>query len=281
MGRRYYDIDDILAEGCSIPCTNLFPFATLSHLDEHNNNTTSNTTSSNTSNTSNKRKYRHSSSNNISTVLEEGTSLQLPLWAIRRWGELNFIRIHMPRQYGRRTRERLMADPANADLRTSIAGATGQLYYTSGLLVCEWIERSVMISSSAAAKNNSKKMSAMSRASFAELQREVLDVRLTLLNLYTGQRLRRSLDWSMSSVGQDVSHFTRMLTDCELKLFYAGLHATKARYDWKAYGSKRIPVSKIMTRWNHIRRAAATVTSQQDIQRTSSRAVSPDSHLNR
>lgn len=133
-----------------------------------------------------------------------------------------------------------MADPANADLRRMNS------YYTSGLLVCEFMERCVAIAGKSSSANLSREM----RLSFAELQREVLDLRSTLLKLYTGQRLRRSLDWSLSSVGQDVSHYTRMLTDCEMSLFKAGLQATQARLDWKAHGSSKIPVSKIMTRWN-------------------------------
>lgn len=257
----YYDIDDILAEEMLIPCTTMFPFATLSYLDENSPNSSHNTK---------KRKVNHN-------FLEKDTFLNLPLWSMKRWSELNYVRVHIPKQYGRRTRERLMADPANADIRNRIASAgniNGALYYTAGIKFCSFIERCVKLNNGV---KNRKSLSTLSRATFTELEREVRNLRVTLLRLYTGARLRRCLDWSLSSIGQDVSHYTRTLTDCELKLFYAGLEATKARHEWKAFGSKKIPVSRIMMRWNHMKRISESPSNTSSLEEDRTpRFVSPD-----
>ena len=87
----YYDIDEILAEEELIPCTNLFDFSHLAHLDPdlvggmH--------------------------------YLPEGSQVKLPLWAMEKWAMLGFVRMSLPRHFGRKARERLEADPGQADLR--------------------------------------------------------------------------------------------------------------------------------------------------------------------
>lgn len=249
----YYDLDDILADDVPIHCTTRFPFATLGHLTDNHN-----------SQTNRKRKHDDdassvtfslASSNNTSTkrsndfFLPERSMIQLPLWAVRRWGELNFVQMHIPKQFHKRVRERLVADPATADIRNGVQGG-GQFYFTSGLLLCEHMERCVALNLNH--KQRRMSMSAAMRASYGELQREAMELRRVLLELYTGPRLRKCLDWALSSVGQDVTSYTRTLTDCEMKLFRAGLDAAKARFEWKSWGSKKIPVSKIMSRWNSL-----------------------------
>jgi GINS complex subunit 3 len=91
----YYDIDAILAEEELIPCTNLFEFWHLSHLDPD-------LVDSNVSH------------------LPEDSHVKLPLWAMEKWATLAFVRMSVPRHYGRKARERLEADPAQADLRCVI-----------------------------------------------------------------------------------------------------------------------------------------------------------------
>jgi hypothetical protein len=87
----YYDIDDILAQEELIPCTTLFDFSHLAPLDPD------------------ARHDKH--------YLPEGSRIKLPLWAMEKWAMLGFIRLSLPRHYGRKARERLEADPADADLR--------------------------------------------------------------------------------------------------------------------------------------------------------------------
>lgn len=87
----YYDIDSILAEEELVPCSNLFDFSHLSHLDPE---------------------ARHGESH-----LPEGSQIKMPLWAVEKWANLGFVRVSLPRHFSRKARERLEADPAEVDLR--------------------------------------------------------------------------------------------------------------------------------------------------------------------
>ena len=60
---------------------------------------------------------------------------------------------------------------------------------------------------------------------------------------FTGERLRRTLDWSLSSVGDDVTSFTKRLTEMEMNLFRCGAAAAAAHAQWKTFGTRRILVS--------------------------------------
>ena len=86
----YYDIDSILAEEELLPCTSLFDFSHLAHLD---------------------------SDLRGQSFLPEGSRLKMPVWALEKWATLGYVRLSMPRHFGRASRERLEADPAEADLR--------------------------------------------------------------------------------------------------------------------------------------------------------------------
>lgn len=97
MPTSYYDVDAILAEEELIPCTTLFEFSHLQHLDPD---------ASIGHLTKTKSKY-----------LAENSRIKLPLWAVEKWANLGFVRLQLPRHYGRKARERLEADPGDADLR--------------------------------------------------------------------------------------------------------------------------------------------------------------------
>jgi GINS complex subunit 3 len=89
--KSYYDIDAILAEEELLPCSTLFDFTYLAHLDpdlaegEH--------------------------------FLPENSRVKIPLWAVEKWAVLGYVRLQLPRHYGRKARERLEADPSEVDLR--------------------------------------------------------------------------------------------------------------------------------------------------------------------
>lgn len=87
----YYDIDAILAEEELVPCSTLFDFTYLSHLDPD---------------LSEKDHY-----------LPESSRVKMPLWAVEKWAALGYVRLSLPRHYGRKARERLEADPTEVDLR--------------------------------------------------------------------------------------------------------------------------------------------------------------------
>lgn len=87
----YYDIDTILAEEELIPSIALFDFSHLAYLDPD---------------------ARHRESH-----LPEGSQIKMPLWALEKWSALGYVRMSLPRHYSRKARERLEADPGDADLR--------------------------------------------------------------------------------------------------------------------------------------------------------------------
>jgi GINS complex subunit 3 len=92
---RYYDIDAILAEEELVPCTTLFDFSYLSHLDPDASVVDT--------------QQQHQ--------LPENTRIKLPLWAVQRWSIMGFVRLSLPRHFTRKTRERIEAEPADVNLR--------------------------------------------------------------------------------------------------------------------------------------------------------------------
>ena len=90
---RYYDIDSILAEEELVPCTTLFDFSYLAHLDPDG------------------------AAGPQQHQLPEGTRIKLPLWAVYKWAMMGFVRLSLPRHFQRKSRERIEAEPAEVDLR--------------------------------------------------------------------------------------------------------------------------------------------------------------------
>ena len=100
MQSSYYDIDAILAEEELIPCETLGDFSYLAHLDpDYKGPTTS------------------GSSRQSSSFLPERTRIKLPLWSVEKLSALAFAELSIPRHYSRKARERLEADPGDANLR--------------------------------------------------------------------------------------------------------------------------------------------------------------------
>jgi GINS complex subunit 3 len=89
---RYYDIDSILAEEELIPCTTLFDFSYLAHLDPD-------------------------SAPMQAHQLSEGSRIKMPLWGVHKWAMMGFVRLSLPRHFQRKSRERIEAEPAEVDLR--------------------------------------------------------------------------------------------------------------------------------------------------------------------
>jgi GINS complex subunit 3 len=85
----YYDIDSILAEEELVPCTTLFDFSHLGHLDEYS----------------------------TTSYLKEKSKLQMPLWALEKWTSLSYVKLQLPKHFNVKTRERLEADPLALNLR--------------------------------------------------------------------------------------------------------------------------------------------------------------------
>lgn len=208
----YYDIDEILAEEELIPVTSNFDFAYLAHLDPE---------------------YTHASHHvigkkGVKNYLAEGTRFKMPLWSIQIWAEKSFITLRIPKHYGKRIRERLDADPVSVDLRKR-----NERYYRSGMAIIRLIHNCPQDNNN----NNPTKL----------VQESTL-LKKTLLESYTGTRLRRIFDWTLSSIEDDVSHYTKRLSQMELALFQRGAQASHAYSLWKSYGTRRIHVSETALR---------------------------------
>lgn len=80
------------------------------------------------------------------------------------------------------------------------------------------------------------------------LLQEADQLKETLLKSYTGARLRRIFDWTLSSIEDDVSHYTKRLSQMELALFQRGAQASHAHSLWKCFGTRRIHVSETALR---------------------------------
>lgn len=117
----YYDIDTILAEEELIPCTTLFDFSHLAHLDPDGGTQ---------QHQQQLEKVRSSTSSSRTTTdyLPESSRIKIPLWAVEKWAMLGFVRLQLPRHYGRKARERYDADPGDADLRYENLTRTNNLY---------------------------------------------------------------------------------------------------------------------------------------------------------
>ena len=242
----YYDIDAILAQEELIPVKNGFKFSHLAHLDpdyvhQHHKGP------------SKKRTYSQQSQdyeageNDESLdyiqqhhILPDNTRFKMPLWSIDKWSKLNYVQIYLPKQYNRKGREKLDADPASVDLRRK-----SERFYMSGMALINLIHACVQSfhqsnpNSSSSSSNNNPEVSFMNN-----LYNESQELKRTLLLTYTGERLRRTYDWTMSHIDDDVSSYTQKLTVMEERLFQRCAAASHAFTMWRLYGSRRIRVSE-------------------------------------
>ena len=94
----YYDLDAILSEEELVPCWTNFDFSYLATLDPDYH-------------------HHHSNDSNALALLPEACKLKMPVWALQKWGPLGYVKMVLPRHYGRKAREKLQADPCQVDLR--------------------------------------------------------------------------------------------------------------------------------------------------------------------
>jgi len=241
-----------------VSCTSLFDFSHLGHLDP---DCVSNRSSPNNVIDGDIRARKGSKQ---SFFLAENTRLKMPLWSVEKWSKLGFARLSIPRHFGRKARERLATDPGSADLRSK-----NERYFRSGVRLVNLIQECANILPAKAPTAN-KSRRRVHTSAMKELQREAKYLRQTLLVTFTGERLRRTFDWTLGSIGDDVSMYTCRLTEIELELFVKGACAAAAHHEWKNFGSRRIPVS------------TALLTTKQFTTSPNSRAtkVTPDKSTN-
>jgi len=239
-----------------VPCAVLLDFSHLAHLDPDAAHSASRAADgiggADASNGAVKKRRRPDHR------LPEGCRIKMPLWAMEKWALLGYVRAGLPRHYGRRGRERLEADPGSADLRSR-----NERFFMSGILLVDLIERcsDVLAQASGRQRRNAH------TAAMAHVTREAMELRRTLHLTYTGERMRRIFDWTLSSIDDDVTPFTRRLTALEMRLFHIGAAAAAAHTAWKNFGSRRIAVSETALR--------ATAMQTRGYMKQTARAVSP------
>jgi len=238
MPQSYYDIDAILAEEELVPCTTLFEFSHLADLDPDG--------------THHRQQRQQNEEENdcgeSSAYLPENNRIKIPLWAVEKWATLGFVRLQLPRHYGRRARERYDADPGDANLRKR-----NERFFLSGRRLVHLIEQSSTQVAKAIAslprsrKNNNNSMIRHTQA-LRQVSEEARSLRRTLLQIYAGERLRKVFDWSQSGAGgtgsgdcdDDVSGYLNQLTEMEQRLYYAGSSAVADLEEWKTFGNRRL-----------------------------------------
>ena len=199
--------------------------------------------------------FDNNNNNRNNTHLPEHTIFKMPLWSIHKWSELNFIQLSLPKPYNRKGREKLETDPISINLRQKC-----ERYYMSGMALIDLIHRNVQAfdrlnnnSPSSQRREQRRRSNHNSNNTQANLMNKLYnesqELKRTLLLTYTGPRLRQTLNWTMSpNTEDDVSAYTKKLTEMERRLFQLSSEASLACMMWKLYGSHRIHVSEMAMR---------------------------------
>lgn len=251
----YYDVDAILAEEELVPISPLFDFDYLAHLDPDYNHT--NNLSHDKSSSGATKNNRH--------VLAVGTRLKMPLWSIKKWAETGFVKMVLPRHFGKRMQERLRADAISVDLCKK-----SERYYMSGMFLIDLIH--------AAHKRLLASSNKSSGSPFSNLYQESKELKKTLVEIYLGSRFRKALDWTLSYHNSDISdsngggidmedaefsNFTKILDVMEKCCLDKGYQGSRAYKIWKVHGNRRIMVSESALRGKVVGQRAM-ITDQND-----------------
>ena len=134
-------------------------------------------------------------------------------------------------------------------------------------MVVNLIDQSTKKVAKVIAKTRSSRRNAHTRAlEFAASEAQAL--RQTLVTCFSGERLRRTFDWSLSSGGDDdVSHYLSKLTEMEQRLFRSGSAAVAAHEQWMVFGNRHL-----RSQWTTSRNLA---TSTPGPSSTNARTVTP------
>jgi hypothetical protein len=218
---NYYDVDAILAEEALVPCTTLFDFSFLSHLDPD-------ITASSAAATQGKQRR-----DQAQHYLRESSRINMPLWAVEKWALLGYVRLAVPKHYGQKLRERLEADASQVDLRKR-----NERFFLSGRRVIHLVEQHCAQVKDAI-RRSSGTNSNRQLEELANLEKQATELRRTLVSTYTGTRLSHTLNWALSSVGDDVTAYTSKLTQLERRLFHSAAAAATHHATWKVQGQRR------------------------------------------
>lgn len=256
----YYDIDEILAQEELVSCQTLLDFSYLSHLNPdaalyrptplNDKNTT----------TTQRRTNKH--------VLPEEAILKVPIWIVEIWAKLRFVRVQsFPKHYGRRAREFLAADPTAVTLSPRFfqsGRALLHLVEESSRKQAEILKsHSLSLRTSQGTKDMEHLEKLLQEA--RQVRETLLQVRITntalfgsqrrccccriviahalfwlvfvlpwlCMQAYTGARLAQTMNWALSSFGDDVSAYVSKLTTMEKRLYRRAAFAAANHAAWK------------------------------------------------
>ncbi|KAA0151824.1 hypothetical protein FNF27_03299 [Cafeteria roenbergensis] len=166
----YFDIAEIVAEEERLPCTFLTDAELIGYLD----------------------------STSDREDIEADTRVELPLWLADALSKRNMVSVDLPRGFGSRTRQALLADAMSVPLRERSA-------HCFHLCV---------------------------RAAEISSRPEALDLP-RVARVALSARAATSLDRATNSVGTDVAALRAQLTDIELALFERGYDVARDRLEWR------------------------------------------------
>ena len=129
--------------------------------------------------------------------------------------------------------------------RITTTRSKSERYFLSGMKIIDLVGRCSRVpAASLLNRRNARNPRRNAHAnSISLLSRKCTKLRRMLQSTYSGERLRQTMDWTMNSINNDVSEYTKNLSLLERKLFDLGAVSSKDHYSWKLYGSKRIHVN--------------------------------------
>jgi hypothetical protein len=96
---------------------------------------------------------------------------------------------------------------------------------------------------------------------------------LIVTKTYSGARLSQTLDWALSSVGDDITAFISKLTDMEKRLYQQAASTAASHQTWKLYRDRRwIPRQHAVTKRSNRSKSARTVSPFDDDRQISERS---------
>ena len=180
---KYLDLDAILAEDERVPCKFLVDAEHLGHLHP--------------------------------TVSEEDLPkdvvVELPLWLGKAFSDRNMVKIEMPKHYGSKMRDAILAGASAVDLRDY-----SHYYFVVGL-----------------------KLAKMVKPADEDLLR-------IMRKAFTGERFRDLCVLTLTNSQDDMTDFCQKLTSTELFIFNEGLQAARDLARWKSSESNLLQKASIL-----------------------------------
>jgi hypothetical protein len=148
--------------------------------------------------------------------IEETARVELPIWLARELAERNMVTVDLPRGFGTRFRQQLIADASTVSLRERSPHFFRLCIHAAQILL-------IAPSSSRVSASSLPQMGLVALAA----------------------RSIRLLDKAPNCVGEDVALYRASLTDFEQAIFQRSYELAKERFEWKHRRSAALKVSQL------------------------------------